>query len=521
MNQTQVIVAGAGPTGMVLALWLARAGVRVRIVDPVMAPGQASRAMAVHARTLEFYDQLGLGGRVVGAGIVADHFALRSGGREVGRVPLNKAGETISPHPYILAYPQDDHERLLQQALLEAGVTIERGVQVIGFEQLADGVRVRLDSPQGEDKVDVDYLCGCDGAGSRVRHVLGVDFRGGTYDQTFFVADALVTGAAADGGVQLCTSEEDFCLVMPVRRTGSYRLIGIVQEAPAGAALVFDDVAARVRRTTGLVVDAVNWFSTYRVHHRMASAFARGHVFLAGDAAHVHSPAGGQGMNTGIGDAVNLAWKLAAVLHRRALPSILETYATERMAFARRLLRSTDRAFRIMANPGPVGRVWRQRLLPPLAARVMRMAFVPKAVFRLVSQVRLAYPQSTLSHGRAGKLRGGDRLPWVVVGAEDNFDSLASRDWQIHVYGEPGSGLRRLAYNTGLPMHSFAWSDAARDAGLAAEAVYLVRPDGYIAYALSRQGDDGLLALANFVARHGIVAAPEAVGRHPTTAKPG
>jgi 2-polyprenyl-6-methoxyphenol hydroxylase-like FAD-dependent oxidoreductase len=512
MEQTQVIVAGAGPTGMALALWLARAGVRVRIVDPAMAPGQASRAMAVHARTLELYDQLGLGDRVVSGGIVADHFALRSHGREVGRVPLGAAGEKISPHPYILTYPQDDHERLLNQALLDAGITIERGVQVIGYEQLGDRVRVRLDSPTGEEKVDADYLCGCDGAGSRVRHALNVEFRGGTYAQTFFVADAMVSGKAADGGVHLCTSEDDFCLVMPVRRTGAYRLIGIVQDAGDGV-LAFADVAAHVQRTTGLTVDTVNWFSTYRSHHRMASAFSRGRVFLAGDAAHIHSPAGGQGMNTGIGDAINLAWKLAAVLQRRALPAVLDTYDTERMAFARNLLRTTDAVFRVMANPGPAGRFVRRRVVPMLAARVMRMAFVPVAVFRLVSQVRLHYRHSTLSHGRAGKLRGGDRLPWVVFGDQDNFAALRSRDWQIHVYGEPGSGLRRLSYNTGLPLHTFAWSEAARAAGMEAEAVYLVRPDGYIAYILPRQRDEALLALANFVARHGIVAVPEAVGQ--------
>ncbi|HEY4143462.1 FAD-dependent monooxygenase [Pinirhizobacter sp.] len=512
MNDTQVLIAGAGPTGMALALWLARDGVRVRIVDPRMAAGEASRAMAVHARTLEFYDQLGLAQAVVAAGIEIDHLAVRVNGVQRARLAIGHGGEGISPFPFVLAYPQDDHERLLEKALLAAGVAIERGTQVLGLDQTPTSVNVRLDSAGGAERVDVDYLCGCDGAGSRVRHALGLDFAGGTYEQTFYVTDAMVEGAAADGGVSVCMNAEGFCLVLPVRRTGAYRLIGVVQDSQGrGEHFTFEDVRDEVERTTGLKVNEVNWFSTYRSHHRIASSFASGRVYLAGDAAHIHSPAGGQGMNTGIGDAINLAWKLASVLHRRADASILSTYATERMAFARELLQSTDRAFRLIASDGSIGRLWRTGLLPHVIRVVAAFSGTPRLAFRVVSQVRIAYRDSALSAGRAGTLRGGDRLPWLPAGDVDNFTSLTTRDWQLHVYGEPGPGVRRLAYNTGLPLHGYVHAAKAQAAGIPAGTVCLVRPDGYIAMVRGDQEEQGLVEMANYIARFAIVANPESM----------
>ena len=512
MNDTQVLIAGAGPTGMVLALWLVRAGVRVRIVDPRMAAGEASRAMAVHARTLELYDQLGLAEAVVAGGIPMDHICVRTKGVERATVAVGAGGEGISPFPYVLTYPQDDHERLLEKALLAAGVAIERGTQVLGLDQTSTSVHVRLDSAGGAERVHVDYLCGCDGAGSRVRHALGLDFAGGTYDQTFYVTDAMVEGAAADKGVSLCTNAEGFCLVMPVRRTGAYRLIGVVQDSLGrGEHFSFEDVREQVERTTGLKVNEVNWFSTYRSHHRMASSFASGRVYLAGDAAHIHSPAGGQGMNTGIGDAINLGWKLASVLQRRADASILATYATERMGFARQLLQSTDRAFRLIASDGSIGRVWRTGLLPHVIRAVAAFKGTPRFAFRLVSQIQIAYHDSALSAGRAGKLRGGDRLPWLPVGDANNFEPLTSRDWQLHVYGEPGPGVRRLAYNTGLPLHGYIHGEKAQAAGIPAGTVCLVRPDGYIAMVRGDQEESGLVEMANYIARFAIVASPESI----------
>ena len=207
-----------------------------------------------------------------------------------------------------------------------------------------------------------------------------------------------------------------------------------------------------------LTIDRVNWFSTYRVHHRVAARFREGRAFLLGDAAHIHSPVGGQGMNTGIGDAVNLAWKLAAVLNGGAADSLLDTYEPERIGFARRLVATTDRVFTLVTDQGPIAWLVRTRLVPLLAPLLFRLAAVRRFLFRTVSQIGVNYRDSPLSEGAAGSVRGGDRLPWVETGPnEDNFAPLTSLAWQVHVYGEPRRGVAEACAELGLPIHAFAW----------------------------------------------------------------
>jgi hypothetical protein len=228
----------------------------------------------------------------------------------------------------------------------------------------------------------------------------------------------------------------------------------------------------------------VNWFSTYRVHHRVANHFRGGRAFLLGDAAHVHSPVGGQGMNTGIGDAVNLAWKLADVLKKRASEKLLDSYEPERIAFARQLVATTDRGFMLVTRRGLVARIVRTRIAPLVVPILFRLAAVRRLMFRTVSQTQVNYRDSTLSAGVAGKVRGGDRLPWVKLrSGEDNFAPLTSVAWQVHVYGEAPRGVAEVCTELRLPLHLFAWEPAMERAGFQKGALYLVRPDGYVALA--------------------------------------
>ena len=224
----------------------------------------------------------------------------------------------------------------------------------------------------------------------------------------------------------------------------------------------------------------MNWFSTYRVHHRVADHFGRGRAFLLGDAAHIHSPVGGQGMNTGIGDAVNLAWKLAAVLQGRADTALLDTYEPERIAFARRLVATTDRAFTVVTSAGPVARRVRVDVVPRLLPAVFASTAFRRLMFRTVSQIAITYRGSSLSEGRAGRVAGGDRLPWIPA---DNFSPLASLDWQVHVYGAAAAGIQETCGRRGFALHRFPWESAAARAGLKRDAVYVVRPDGYVGLA--------------------------------------
>ena len=484
-HDTDVLIAGAGPTGLVLALWLTRLGVRIRIVDKTAEPGTASRALAVSARTLELYRQLGLADPLVDGGVVVPGANFWVTGRKVARLPLERLGQGLTPFPFALIFPQDEHERVLIERLEAWGVRVERRTTLVRFAEEGHGVSATLGREDGSNEVcRAAYLAGCDGAHSTVREALGIGFGGGTYSDIFFVADVVGAGPATNGEIHVDLGRSDFLAVFPLKGPGRVRLVGTVLERPAGdrARATFDDVRERVVKHLGFTIDRVNWFSTYHVHHRVAAQFRAGRAFLLGDAAHVHSPVGGQGMNTGIGDAVNLAWKLAAVLQGAAGDSLLETYEPERIAFARRLVATTDRAFTLVTAHGPVAWRVRTQLAPPVVRLLFRLPAVRRFLFRTVSQIGVKYHDSLLSEGMAGSVRGGDRLPWAPTTAhEDNFTPLTALAWQVHVYGEPRGGLAQACASLALPLHVFPWQPGMGRNGLVRGALYLVRPDGYIA----------------------------------------
>ena len=497
MTQPDVLIVGAGPTGLVLALSLARQGIRFRIIDRASGSGQASRALAVHARTLEFYRQLGFADEVVARGVQVRTIRMRQGGRDRARADFSDMGAGLSPYPFILVFPQDDHERFLIEQLNAVGVAVEWNVALADLTPDDEGVTVVLNpADDAPETVRVAYLVGCDGVHSRVRESLKIDFPGGTYDQIFYVADVMAGGAGIDD-LSVSLDADGFVLMMPVRSRGARRLVGVMPStAQAEGAPTIEAVRPLVERLLGLRIDQVNWFSTYHVHHRVATRFRVGRCFLAGDAGHVHSPAGGQGMNTGIGDAFNLAWKLAQTIQGRIGPAVLDTYETERIAFARTLVASTDRAFQGIVGTGVVGRLIRTLLAPRVLGTVTRFAAGRRAMFKAISQIRVAYRDSALSEGRAGRVRAGDRLPWVAEadGLADNFAALRSCRWQAHVYGETTAEVKTALAAAGVPLHVFAWSTRAVAAGLKRGAVYLVRPDGHVALATDQPDDTTLAA---------------------------
>jgi 2-polyprenyl-6-methoxyphenol hydroxylase-like FAD-dependent oxidoreductase len=482
MDETEVLIAGAGPTGLVLALWLTRLGIAVRIVDKGDGPGATSRAMAVQARTLELYRQLELDREVVASGLRNPAINVWARGRHRARLDFGDAGTTLTPFPFVLIYPQDRHERLLIRHLEAAGVRVEHRTELLGFEDAGDAVHVRLRGPGGEQRCTAAWLAGCDGAHSAVRHQLGTGFEGGTYEQVFYVADVECEGAAADGEIHLSLEHADFVILLAYTKTGLGRLIGAVRvDRETDRELQFEDVRQHAIASLGLQVRKVNWFSTYRVHHRVSGRYRRGRAFLAGDAAHVHSPAGGQGMNTGIGDAVNLAWKLAAVLRGRAPQQLLDSYEAERIAFARKLVETTDRVFSFVTAQGGAADFMRTRIAPLFASAAYAIAPTREFMFRVLSQTAIHYHDSTLSEGMAGAVRGGERLPWIGHDGPDNHAPLASMDWQAHVYGDAAADLGAWCRDAGLALHAYPWNQACYDAGLARDATYLVRPDGYLA----------------------------------------
>jgi len=489
-SDTEVLIVGAGPTGLVLALWLTRLGVRVRIVDKTAEPATTSRAVAVQARTLELYRQIGLSDALVERGRKAVAANLWVAGKRVARAVLEDMGAGLSPFPYALIFPQDEHERLIIDRLAELGVEVERRTELVGFEQTNGRVLARLKRPDDvTEACDAAYIAGCDGAHSTVRATLEIGFAGGTYAHLFYVADVAAGGAAMNGELHVALDTTDFLAVFPLRGERRARLIGTVRDDAARTHenLSWNDVSRRVIEWMHIDVERVNWFSTYRVHHRVADRFRKGRAFLLGDAAHIHSPVGGQGMNTGIGDAVNLAWKLAASLHGRADASLLDSYESERIAFARRLVATTDQAFTGVTSAGAIARLVRLHIVPILFPLITRLSSLRRVMFRTISQTAVNYRRSSLSAGRAGTVHGGDRLPWVKADVngldEDNFTPLTSLDWQVHVYGEAAPEIQAVCDGRKLPLHAFPWRPEMGRTGLRRNAVYLVRPDGYVALA--------------------------------------
>src|SRR5215204_553320 len=384
-ERAEVLIVGAGPTGLVLALWLTRLGVQVRIVDHGAAPATTSRAVAVQARTLEFYRQIGLAHSVIARGREVSAANLWVSGRRVARAVFGPMGKGISPYAYAFIFPQDEHERLLIDRLSDAGVRVERETEFVGLEERDEGIIARLERADGRvDFCEAAFVAGCDGAHSRLREVLSIGFAGGTYEHLFYVADVEAHGPAMNGDIHVALDRTDFLAVFPLTDAHRARLVGTVRhEAEAGRRdnLTWDDISTRVIEWMRIDVERVNWFSTYHVHHRVADRFRSGRAFLLGDAAHIHSPVGGQGMNTGINDAVNLAWKLAAVVQGRASPSLLDSYEPERIAFARRLVATTDRAFTAVTSPTALARLIRTQVAPRLLPVLVRSASVRRFMF--------------------------------------------------------------------------------------------------------------------------------------------
>jgi hypothetical protein len=365
-----------------------------------------------------------------------------------------------------------------------------------------------LRRPDGRlDACEAAFVAGCDGAHSRVREALSIGFPGGTYEHLFYVADVEARGVVMNGDIHVALDRTDFLAVFPLKGGHRARLVGTVRDEKDRQRedLTWDDVSTRVIGWMRIDIDAVNWFSTYHVHHRVADRFRRGRAFLLGDAAHIHSPVGGQGMNTGIGDAVNLAWKLAAVLQGRADDQILETYEAERIAFAQRLVATTDQAFTGVTSSSATARVLRLHIVPLVLPALLRSRAFRRVAFRTVSQTAINYRRSVLSEGYAGVVHGGERLPWMRLDEDghetDNFAPLASLHWQVHVYGAVAPAIRAVCGEHDLLLHEFRWQPAMKRAGFRRNALYLVRPDGYVALAAA---DQSPAVLASYLEARGI-----------------
>jgi 2-polyprenyl-6-methoxyphenol hydroxylase-like FAD-dependent oxidoreductase len=496
---TDVLIVGAGPTGLMLASQLARRGVHVTIIDRHSGPAQQSRAMAVQTRTLEIYSKLGIAEEAIARGARGTGANLWSNGKWTARVPIGDIGEGLSPFPFVLMLGQDENERILGEKLTEFGVNVAWRTELVSFEQHPNLVDATLKLPDGSrGTIRAAWMAGCDGSRSTVREKSGIGFPGAPYEHTFFVADTEATGPMKPDEVNVYLSRDGFHLFFPMRRKDRWRVIGILpKKLRQRDDVTFEEVVPSIREEAGVDLNftSCGWFSTYRIYHRAAERFRDRRCFLLGDAAHIHSPMGGQGMNTGLQDAYNLAWKLALVVTGEAKSALLDTYEQERIPVAQQLLRTTDRAFQLVVADNWFATLLRTRVIGKIAARAMTFDWVRKRAFKTLSQTGIAYPQSALSqnlgHAAMNAPKAGDRFPWLRLRMrpggpiEDLFQKLDDTRFNLLVFEQPNAvGGISTAYGDQVSIHVIP-ADPVNDAELAranitAPLFYLLRPDGHV-----------------------------------------
>jgi 2-polyprenyl-6-methoxyphenol hydroxylase-like FAD-dependent oxidoreductase len=484
-TDTEVLIVGAGPTGLMAALVLARRGVPAVLVDRKAGPTLESRALAVQARTMEIYDQLGLADEVLAGSYRAERVQIGRTGAVDG-VPIVALQQNATRFPGLHVFEQSRNEQLLHTALLNTDADIRwrhRLVDLVDHTTEPEGrIRALLEGPDGLVVVTARWCIGADGAASAVRRELDLRFDGVTDEATFWVADIRKVGGAPEGSLALRFGTATFGILFPLGADGHSRLVAL---APRDA-ITQQEALDSASTDLGLSLGPVDWFSTYRVHHRVASKFRVGSVFLAGDAGHVHSPVGGQGMNTGLQDAHNLAMLLADVRDGRLRSDALDRYETERRPVAVHLVNVTDRAFGVIGRRSPLTALFRRRFAATaakLAPVIMRSPLGPR-LGGYLGQYRIRYHFADKQQSPpewADDPVVGRRLPPV----QGNQQSLHDMTWQFHTYGAEGV-TRPDAPPWITGPHAFGADPRGQ---LRSDRLYLIRPDHFVAASIALHGN--------------------------------
>ena len=539
MQPVHALVVGAGPVGLTMAAELARHGVPCRIVDKSPEPTDKSKALVLWSRSLELLRAIGCVDAFIAAGRPAHGMSLYGEGRRLVHFTFD---DVDSPYPYALMIPQSETERLLNEHLRRLGVTVERPVELIAFKTDADAVLCTLrHASSTEEVIRVRWLVGCDGAHSTVRHSLGVAFAGEPEPHDWLLADAHVKGALPADEVSIFWHEEGLLAFFPIP-PDRFRVIADTGGAraadqPPVPTLAEVQAVVATRGPGDLTLLNAVWLTGFRIHERKVADYRHGDVYLAGDAAHIHSPAGGQGMNTGMQDAFNLAWKLGLVDRGRGREPLLESYNLERGAVGEAVLRNTGAMTRIATVRAPVAQQLRNRI----TSFLMSLEIVQQRMASALTEIDINYRSSPLSGEHRGPLAhawllgggvaAGDRVPNVTLvdpatgSARDLFDILRGTHHVLLLFGglyvtadtfpclagvqsavardhgdeidvhlvTAGADLPGDAVWTGSRW-SDPWHELHRRFGVTTDALFLIRPDGYVGYRSQPADVDGLLA---------------------------
>ena len=480
---TDVLIVGAGPIGLFLANECTRRGLRFRIVEEDSSQSEHSKALAIFPRTLEIFDMAGLAdpflekaNRVTAVSVVTHGHALAH----------MRFAPKETPYPFVAMVPQDVTERLLVEALARKGGKVEYETKFVSATDTGDHVRATLERNGGPVNLTASFVVGCDGPHSAVRHLLNLPFEGAEYEHSFMLADIETNDALPGDELQLCPSELGPVAIFPMSATRR-RVIAVVDKTEGDApSLVLVRKVLAERAPNGIEARALHWSTYFRIHHRLAAQMRVGRMFIAGDAAHIHSPFGGQGMNTGLHDIWNLAWKLDLALHGHGNQELLDSYSAERRPVIKSVIETTDFLTKALGTPSKLAQVLRDAFIP----MVSRLAPFQHAFVRRLSELGVAYRGSPIVEGAGERyfddsLRGGNgiRSRFLLVFDDSRYGSAK------------GSATKDLPIREVAKRIEQSFSDVVELRSRPGHDITLVRPDGYIAYSAS--GHDGIAALKN------------------------
>lgn len=511
ISNTDVLIVGAGPTGLLLACQLALNNIPFRIIDKTEDHTTQSRALVIQARSLEIFDQMGIAEKAIRQGQVAKAIGAFFNGKKVVRFTVNEIGRGLTKFPNLLMLEQSHTEKILVDLLKEQGQEVERKTELKNITQNQQEVISVLKLKDGkEEKIITKYVVGADGAHSVVREQLDIPFGGKTYEQSLFVLDCRAEVPIPNDEMYLSFSDKAFGGFFPLTN-GRWRILGsIPMDLEKKGELEFEDIEKNFAERTRMEIRLYDpqWISAYHSHHRYASSFRKGRCFIAGDAAHIHSPVGAQGMNTGLQDAYNLAWKLTLALKGKVNDSILDTYTEERIAIAKKLVGTTDRVFNFITSRGFLLKTFRIYIVPVALRLVVplfqKLKFVQRFAFKIISEIGISYNKNSLAQnaslGTFSKQapKPGDRLPFISFqdeyGNETNIQEVVKgKFFCLLIFSDKSQnqidalvGPFRDLFSTELISLTPATKVLYKEFGIKNEGYYLIRPDRYIAYRSDR-----------------------------------
>jgi len=528
-QNADVLIVGAGPTGLTMACELLRNGITPRIIDKTLAPTDKSKAFVIHPRTLELLNNMGIVDTFLRQGNVCDAFDMYDRGESLASIKFDKLE---SKYSFELMLAQSDTEKILNEHLLSYGVEVERNTELLRIKQTGDGVVVTLKNQYGSrENSTYKYLVGCDGAHSITRHQLNFDFKGSPYPNYWLLADCNIDWEYPTFHLSVFIHPKGLTAYFPLREDRG-RLMFELENAPVEEEMalpVIGDVH-KLMEERGIKYKSIsdpNWLAYFKLHHRMVDKYSDGRVFLCGDAAHIHSPMGGQGMNTGMQDSYNLAWKMALVLKGKSPESLLDSYNTERHKIGKEVVGLTHTATEIATIHNPILSLIRNKMVGVLS----KINPVQEKIVSRLAQLEFHYKDSPIveerwfeskevegyvPHGldlKAGErfkdynlntpdgtnttelyklLKGSEHELLIFTGAEPEGMEIEEISKVVESVKDYGTLIEtHLIIGTkeipkGLPELPSTWVDPDhemhKDFGAAKASLYLVRPDGYIAF---------------------------------------